>query len=234
MAPSQNYPGNRARYKKVYGRVAVQPNYQTFIDPVTNGTKTLDFNLINKEYNMYIIPGSSSVEYTPPPPADSAEWDDACMFVDNLTGTTITFSAPFSSLPYVTLYLENPEVLVNPFIVNNGITTNTCEVGFSGIYRGWLCWRAIYSPTYPTTVLSTYQVSAGKETYNNEFSRNINYSAFTTEPKMFGSPEDTANNSMADVFVSSGTIGLANTTVYVSSLLSGSVNWITIENSYPT
>lgn len=230
---SQNYSGNRARYKKVYGRVAIEPNYQIFNDPVTGELKTLDFNLINKEYNMYIIPGSSSVEYIPPP-VNNAEWDDACMFVDNLTGTTITFTAPFTSLPYVTLYLENPEILVNPFIVFNGITTTTCEVGFSGIYRGWLCWRAIYSPTYPTTVLSTYQVSAGREGYNNEFSRTINYTPFVSEPKLFGSSEDTANNGMGDVYVSSGTIGLASTTVEVSSILSGSVNWIAIENSYPT
>ena len=193
---------NRQRYKKVlvYGLNA-RPSVQSFVDSITNVTKSFDFQKISKEYNLFKFDGY----YLAPTASSSGSVTTSGSYVEQTVSfspvetLTVTFPTAFSGSPYVGVELVQDTFTLNGEAGNNlswyvtNISTTQFTINFSSRFDGQITYRAVWSPSasyYPLYVERTPDlpgnygwVSAASFSLNNQSFSSMSWNALSSLPE---------------------------------------------------
>ncbi len=138
---------DRNLYRKVvsYNR-PVPKNFSTF-DLLTLENKTFNMNVWERDRDYFkIVRNSTWLEYA------FGEYEENLMYVDNDIVKSNYYITPFSGIPIVTVALEGSTENIVVYCKSTAIDSLT--IGTSADYTGWVRYRAIYAPSYPTQFLS--------------------------------------------------------------------------------
>lgn len=223
----------RNRSKKVYGYERHQP---VTIQIVENGiTKSLDNNKLLLHRDFYIIfePSASLLA----PPSLFAEYDEDYIHFNWTDSSSRSFNLTFTNNPIVVLTLESEASgVVNPYLISR--TTTDLTVGVSGFYSGAIRYRAINSNTgYPAVVRRNvleptlfYTAYAGYIDITSSATVTASYAFVGPSPiNVFLSTYDISGNNMADVWISSGSVGATNIGADLSGETTTRINFLAVK-----
>lgn len=235
MPDFSNKYGNQARnlWRKVYGYRNHKPNETSIVDADTSVTYSIDRSKTVRHRDYYIINGYVGATIEIPGPIILAEYDEGLIAVNGTdSGIQGFFNFAFSSLPYVVLTVESASINgENVQIYGSTFDTLGFIFGLSAPFSGTVRYRAIYSPTYPAYVTSSYTASitasAGNAVVTGQHSYTASYDALPGTPFRFLQTSWNDSGDLGnDVAFSTQTTGSSTATVELSSELSSDINFI--------
>lgn len=188
---------HRARFRKVYpyGNTR-RPDVRSFVDAITNTTKSFDFQKIQRDYPYYSFPTYLSTSWAAAGP--SAQFLEATEQFTAQTSYTVTFSTPFNGTPYLAFTPSQSQFTgtdgqETPNLAwwVTGLTSTGFTANFSAPFTGKITYRGVYTTgSYPvyvnrsTDLSGSYAwVSAGSSSLTNQSSLSMSFAALPSLPE---------------------------------------------------
>lgn len=205
---------HRARFRKVYpyGNTR-RPDVRSFVDAITNTTKSFDFQKIQRDYPYYSVPTYLSTSWAMSGGISYATFLEATETFTNQTSYTVTFSTPFGGTPYLAFapsqsQFSGSDGQETPNVAwwVTGLTSGGFTANFSAPFTGKITYRGVYTTgSYPiyvnrsTDLSGSYAwVSAGSSSLTNQSSLSMSFAALPSLPEFLnynpvGSTSDELN-----------------------------------------
>lgn len=205
---------HRARFRKVYpyGNTR-RPDVRSFVDAITNTTKSFDFQKIQHDYPYYSVPTYLSTSWAMSGGISYATFLEATETFTNQTSYTVTFSTPFGGTPYLAFapsqsQFSGSDGQETPNVAwwVTGLTSGGFTANFSAPFTGKITYRGVYTTgSYPiyvnrsTDLSGSYAwVSAGSSSLTNQSSLSMSFAALPSLPEFLnynpvGSTSDELN-----------------------------------------
>lgn len=224
---SDYIPSNRNSLRKIYSINRVVPRLITL-----GSGETIDANRQSIHRDFYVIEQrtqfeiSSSVVY--------GIYEDDYIHLNHETTKSIIFSQTFPVPPIVVLSLEDNTGLENIIPFLSSLNALGATVNVSSEYSGSIRYRAIYSPTYPATVLDQPNNPSTALTITATSVSLVNSTSFTASYSSVGHiPVQSfftlyGLNGQGNVSISSGTIGEFTNSGSFSSEITGQLYFLGI------
>lgn len=193
---NDNFGGNRSKYRKVYAYGSNRrPDIRTFVDSVTDTTRSFDFQKIIRDRDFFLIDGQPILTF---PTGTFQYWESTHNISTYSEYLDVFFPGPFDGNPIIgfTVYPEGVTSSgSNVAYWATDVSNTGFRANFSGPFSGTLLYRAVYNPgTYPIYVerasgSGNYAwVSAATSSYTESSSATM---TFATLP---GTPESVLSN----------------------------------------
>jgi hypothetical protein len=214
---------NRAKYRKVYpyGNTR-RPDVRSFVDAITNTTKSLDFQKVLRDRSFYSAPTYLSTSWAVSGAVSYATFLEATETFTNQTSYAVVFSTPFAGTPYLAFepsqsQFSGTDGQETPNVAwwVTGLTSSGFTANFSAPFTGKITYRGVYTtgsfPIYvnrSTDLSGSYAwVSAGSSSLSNQSSLSMSFGALPSFPEYLnynpvGSSSDELNIGQTIVAVS--------------------------------
>jgi hypothetical protein len=190
---------HRARFRKVYpyGNTR-RPDVRSFVDAITNTTKSFDFQKIQHDYPYYSVPTYLSTSWAVSGAISYATFLEATETFTNQTSYEVIFSSPFAGTPYLAFapsqsQFSGSDGQETPNVAwwVTGLTSGGFTANFSAPFTGKITYRGVYTTgSYPiyvnrsTDLSGSYAwVSAGSSSLTNQSSLSMSFAALPSLPE---------------------------------------------------
>lgn len=225
-----------------------RPDIRSFVDSITNTTKSLDFQKIIRDRDCFLIAGNVELVFSPPDAAPAEYIETTWSMGAITTSEVVTFPTPFSANPIVSINLtplsSGPEYDTNVAYWVTDITTTTFTANFSSRFRGAIVYRAvnitfpnifsypIYVQRLPASPGSYGWVSAASMSLNYQSAITMSWAALPTAPEFFtANPVGSSSSLGLDIAMTNGTAGVSSATSNLSNDFSGSIHFIALDTT---
>lgn len=246
MSIDEKYGRNRAKFRKVYNYgLSRRPEVKSFVDSLTNTTKSFDFQKIIRDRNYYLVSqyesqtlqtGSNATQYLE---VLTAEFAAAESF-------GVSFPLAFDGSPFVAFELSQSQFLgagdetpnVSWWVTN--ITTTGFTANFSAPFTGKILYRAVWaSGSYPINVQRTPAfsgsfawVSAGSTSLAHETGVTMSWGVLPTAPEIVNfNPVGVTSDNQLNVGQSLNFAGTAFGTAELSAPLNGIIHFLVLDTT---
>lgn len=232
---------NRDRYRKVYpyGQ-SRKPDMRSFVDLLTNTTKSIDFQYLIRDRSYFLINGDMVLTYPTGSTVQYAEGNyhttGAVEYID------VVFPSTFNQTPFISFRLY-PEWILgsgsNVAYWATELATTGFRANFSAPFEGRLTYRAVYTdtafPVYVERVTGSYAWVAGAEvTSSNQSSVTMSFGTLPGIPEeVFSNPVGLSTDSTLNIAQAYAAVGTSFVTANLSTTFSGFFNVIAI-STIPT
>lgn len=220
---------NRDRFRKVYpyGQ-SRKPDIRSFVDLLTNTTKSIDFQYLIRDRSYFLINGDMVLTYSTGSTVQYAEGHyhttGAVEYVD------VVFPSTFNQTPFISFRLYPEWILSSGSNVAYWATelaTTGFRANFSAPFQGRLTYRAVYTngayPVYVERTTGSFAWIAGAEsTYGAQSTVTMSFGTLPGVPsEVFSNPVGTSADSGLNVAQTYADVGADFTTVNFSAPYSG-------------
>lgn len=152
------YTRNRNLWKKVSGQhLRQKPRVEFLVDQITELSYSLDLTKVTRFRSPYLIP--KGYHYIQPLSFVTGEYQEGIIAVNGSDYEYFEFSSSFTGTPSVVLTLENISTSGSSNVFAIGVNSSSFSYALSAEFYGQIRYRAIYSPSYPALVSSSYSSS---------------------------------------------------------------------------
>lgn len=231
MSDLSRYTRNRSLWKKVSSQhVRQKPRIELLVDQVTEVSYSLDLTKITRFRSPYLIP--KGYHFVQPLSFVTGEYEEGIIDVNGSDYEFFEFMSPFSGTPNVVLTLENISISGSNNVFAINVATGSFSYALSAEFYGQIRYRAIYSPSYPALVSSSYSSSfvACAGAISTDVSNSATFNAtFNTGFEAGIRETRTTPNFIGDQYTDPIDANVATTSLYVENLfdygiISGSVS----------
>ena len=229
----RKYGTGKNLWRKVYGYQTNKPRETQITVPDTGATYTLDLNKTLRHRDYFIIKNIISGAISGVTQSAFTQYDEGLVLFSNISDSgTGTFNFTFSSLPYCVLTVESASLYgENLNVYGLSVSTTGFSFGLSAPFTGSVRYRAIYSPTYPAYVSSSFTssitCSAGSARPNGVAYYTASYTALPGTPfKFLDTAWDFDGIQDVDVALETQTSSSNTATVEISAPMSSSIHFL--------
>ena len=152
MSINDKFGSNRAKFRRVYAyNMSRRPDVRSFVDAITNTTKSFDFQNIERDRDCYIVNGLEI--HSPPNIVQYIEY--YLNLSSSIDHFDFTFPSNFDQIPFVAIELVEVSTIdkANVGYWVTDITSNGFTANFSAPFSGSVLYRAVYTDSsYPVYV----------------------------------------------------------------------------------
>lgn len=231
MSDLSRYTRNRNLWKKVSSQHARQkPRIELLIDQVTEVSYSLDLTKVTRFRSPYLIP--KGYHFVQPLSFVTGEYQEGIIAVKGSDYEYFEFSSSFSGTPNVVLTLENISTSGSNNVFAINVNSGSFSYALSAEFYGQIRYRAIYSPTYPALVSSSYSssfVACGGAISTDDSNPSTFGASFSTGVEADIRETRTTANFIGDPNIDPIDANVATTSLYVANfvdygIISGSVS----------
>jgi hypothetical protein len=221
VSSSSTFGRNRTKFRKVYGyELTRRPDVRQFFDTLTSTSKSFDFQKIGRDRNYFLIQGYEELTFPTGSSAIIEFLEDFYSLSTEADSVNVTFSTPFTEVPYVGIVFLPEGVATSGSNVAYWISNLTkfgFTANFSGPTSGTVSYLAVYTdstfPIYVTRPSGSYGwVSAASYSYTDQSTVTMSFDTLPSVPvKVMANPIGlTFQENVGQAFASVGTNYLTN------------------------